>query len=64
MSVSVTVVKPILVLLIVYLICGNEQKNMYKEVFLVATGHWEAVVWRSLKQSISLFLYAQAIAFQ
>ena len=30
----------------------------------LAIGLWEAIVWRSLKQSISLFSYAQTIASQ
>ena len=33
-------------------------------LWALAIGHWEAIVWRSLKQSISLFSYAQTIASQ
>ena len=33
-------------------------------LWVLGIGHWEAIVWRSLKQSISLFSYAQTIASQ
>ena len=28
-------------------------------LWALAVGHWEVIVWRSLKQSISLFSYVQ-----
>ena len=31
-------------------------------LWALAVGHWEAIVWRSLNQSIALFSYAQTIA--
>ena len=33
-------------------------------LWALAIGHWEAIFWRSLKQSISLFSYSQTIASQ